>query len=221
MPRRSKAHLARSGQQAATPTRGSRFMHPVRAGLITTILAGATAAFGLAAAAYPLLQSPPAPAGMPARQVITSADIDRSAEAQNVASMKATVMGYAAQQEVLAAHRARHKAAPVTTVTTPQARTPPPPSYPVSAGAYSYAGLEHIWEANGGSSQTAAVAACIAEHESGGRANAISPTSDYGLWQIHDDPAALNPSVSAATAVRMSFDGTNWSAWTTAGSCGV
>jgi hypothetical protein len=87
------------------------------------------------------------------------------------------------------------------------------------AGDYSYAALEQIWEANGGSAATANVAACIAAHESGGNPAAVSPTADYGLWQIHDNPAALNPDTSAAIAVEMSSDGTNWSPWTTEGDC--
>ena len=48
----------------------------------------------------------------------------------------------------------------------------------------------------------------------------ISRTNDYGLWQIHDGgPAMFNPVANAATAVRMSADGTNWSPWTTAVFC--
>jgi hypothetical protein len=41
-----------------------------------------------------------------------------------------------------------------------------------------------------------------------------------GLWQIHDGgPAMFHPVANAATAVRMSADGTNWSPWTTAAFC--
>lgn len=89
------------------------------------------------------------------------------------------------------------------------------------AGVYGQGALETLWTAAGGSAGTAAVAACIAEHESGGDPSAISPTDDFGLWQEHADPAALDPATSAATAVQMSADGADWSAWTTAGSCGV
>ena len=63
--------------------------------------------------------------------------------------------------------------------------------------------------AEGGNPTDESFAACIAEHESGGNPGAISPTSDYGLWQEHDDPAALNPAISAKTAVQMSSDGTD------------
>lgn len=85
---------------------------------------------------------------------------------------------------------------------------------------YSFGALEHLWMAVGGSGRTASHAACIAEHESGGNPDAISPTNDWGLWQIHDGgPRMLNPAANAATAVRMSDDGRNWSAWTTARMC--
>ena len=85
---------------------------------------------------------------------------------------------------------------------------------------YSFAALEHLWIAAGGSGRTASHAACIAEHESGGNPNAISRTNDWGLWQIHNGGRRmLNPAANAATAVRMSHNGTNWSAWTTRRMC--
>jgi hypothetical protein len=88
------------------------------------------------------------------------------------------------------------------------------------AALYSFGALEHLWMAAGGSGRRAAHAACIAEHESGGNARAISRTNDWGLWQIHNGgPRMLNPAANAATAVRMSHNGTNWSAWTTRRMC--
>ena len=99
------------------------------------------------------------------------------------------------------------------------AHSPAPPAAAPRDGIYSYAALEQLWVAEGGNPADEAFAACIAEHESGGNPGAISPTSDYGLWQEHDDPAALNPAVSAQTAVRMSSDGTDWSPWTTEPDC--
>ncbi len=85
---------------------------------------------------------------------------------------------------------------------------------------YSFGALEHLWMAVGGSGRTASHAACIAEHESGGNPNAISRTNDWGLWQIHNGGRRmLNPAANAATAVRMSHNGTNWSPWTTRGKC--
>lgn len=86
-------------------------------------------------------------------------------------------------------------------------------------GAYGYAALETLWVQAGGDPAHEAFAACIAEHESGGNPRAISPTSDYGLWQEHNDPAALDPVVSARTAVQMSSNGRSWSAWTTETDC--
>lgn len=87
--------------------------------------------------------------------------------------------------------------------------------------------IEALWEQEGGSSSTAATAVCIADSESGdgstyGKASAESPTGDYGLFQIHGRPDLDgNAAANTAEAVRMSNDGQNWSAWSTAGKCGV
>ena len=107
-------------------------------------------------------------------------------------------------------YRPRHAAAPAAAPQPPPAR---------QGGIFSYAALEQLWVDEGGNPADEGFAACIAEHESGGNPGAISPTSDYGLWQEHDDPAALDPVVSAQAAVQMSSDGTNWSAWTTEPDC--
>jgi hypothetical protein len=83
---------------------------------------------------------------------------------------------------------------------------------------YSCAGLEQLWEQAGGSSAQAFMAAEIAMAESGGNPNAISPTDDFGLWQIngsHGSLATLNPLQNAKSAVILSGDGTNWGPWTT------
>lgn len=89
---------------------------------------------------------------------------------------------------------------------------------PTSAGTYSCGGLEALWEEAGGSSGEAVMAAEIAMAESGGNPNAISPTDDFGLWQIngsHGAEATLNPLGNASAAVDISGDGSNWSPWTT------
>ncbi len=89
---------------------------------------------------------------------------------------------------------------------------------PTSAGTYSCGGLEALWEEAGGSSGEAVMAAEIAMAESGGNPNAISPTDDFGLWQIngsHGAEATLNPLGNARAAVDISGDGSNWSPWTT------
>jgi LysM repeat protein len=87
-----------------------------------------------------------------------------------------------------------------------------------SAGTYSCSGLESLWEQAGGSAGEAMMAASIAMAESGGNPNAISPTNDYGLWQIngsHGAQATLNPLGNAKAAVSISGNGSNRGAWTT------
>ena len=91
---------------------------------------------------------------------------------------------------------------------------------PGTYNVYSYAGLERLWIAAGGSPGTAAHAACIAEHESGGRQWVVSPTDDWGLWQIHNGGYYMLAALpNAERAVSMSRNGTDWSQWTTAGYC--
>jgi Lysozyme like domain len=87
-----------------------------------------------------------------------------------------------------------------------------------AAGSYSCSALESLWEEAGGNSADAFMAAEIATAESSGNPNAISPTDDYGLWQINasnGDLATLNPFDNAKSAIILSHDGTNWDAWTT------
>lgn len=93
-------------------------------------------------------------------------------------------------------------------------------------GTYSWSGLEALWRAAGGPGWAAATAACIAEHESSGESWQISPTGDYGLWQINRPSwgaalATLDPYGNARAAVIISHGGTNWSAWATRYYCGV
>jgi hypothetical protein len=87
---------------------------------------------------------------------------------------------------------------------------------------YSYYGLEQLWASAGGSTAHEAAAACIAEKESGGYIYALSPTNDYGLWQIHNGGSAMYDAyANARRAIAMSSDGTDWSQWTTHSLCGV
>lgn len=85
---------------------------------------------------------------------------------------------------------------------------------------YNYAQLEYIWIQAGGSQQWAPMAAAISMAESGGNSNAISPTNDYGLWQInasaHPSQATLDVMGNARAAVAISNGGTNWRPWCTA-----
>jgi LysM repeat protein len=87
-----------------------------------------------------------------------------------------------------------------------------------SQGSYSCSALEQEWEAAGGSAAHAFMAAEIAMAESGGNPNAVSPTDDFGLWQINGSNGALatlNAFQNAKSAIILSDDGTNWGPWTT------
>lgn len=88
----------------------------------------------------------------------------------------------------------------------------------VVGGKYSCSALEQLWKQAGGSSAHAFMAAEIAMAESGGNPNAISPTNDFGLWQINGSNGALatlNPLQNAKSAITLSNNGTNWGPWTT------
>jgi LysM repeat protein len=87
------------------------------------------------------------------------------------------------------------------------------------SGTLSCTGLEDLWEAAGGSSGEAFMAAEIAMAESGGNQYALSPTDDYGYWQINASHgpamATFNPIGNAKAAIAISDDGSDWGAWTT------
>jgi LysM repeat protein len=87
------------------------------------------------------------------------------------------------------------------------------------SGTLSCAGLEALWEDAGGSHGEAFMAAEIAMAESGGRQYALSPTNDYGYWQINGShgsaEATFNPTGNARAAIAISGNGSNWGAWTT------
>lgn len=119
-----------------------------------------------------------------------------------------------AAHEAHLAHLAHERDSSGTTTTVSHVSS----SAPTSSGSYSCSGLEGLWEEAGGSSGTAFMAAEIAMAESGGNPNAISPTDDFGLWQIngsHGSMATLNPLGNAHSAISISGDGSNWGAWTT------
>jgi LysM repeat protein len=89
---------------------------------------------------------------------------------------------------------------------------------PAPQGMYNCSGLEQLWDQAGGDPADSFMAAEIAMAESGGNPNAISPTDDYGLWQINASNgslATLDPFDNAKSAIILSDDGTNWNAWTT------
>lgn len=112
-----------------------------------------------------------------------------------------------------------------TTTTTPASTS--------STGAMSFAEIEQLWIANGGSKAAAPVMAAIAIAESGGRSTALNntpATGDYsvGLWQINyydgllasrtaefGTPASLqgNANAQAQAAIKLSNNGTNLGPW--------
>jgi LysM repeat protein len=108
---------------------------------------------------------------------------------------------------------------------TPRHAKPAPPPRVVTTivqsapqGRYSCSNLESLWEQAGGSPAHALMAAEIARAESGGNPNAISPTDDFGLWQInasHGSLATLNAYQNARSAIILSDNGTDWNPWTT------
>jgi LysM repeat protein len=87
------------------------------------------------------------------------------------------------------------------------------------SGKLGCSGLEALWEAAGGSHAEAVIAAEIALAESGGNQYALSPTDDYGYWQINASHgpamATFNPIGNAKAAIAISDDGHDWAAWTT------
>jgi LysM repeat protein len=86
------------------------------------------------------------------------------------------------------------------------------------SGTLGCSGLERLWEDAGGNPAEAVMAASIAMAESGGRQYALSPTDDYGYWQINASNGSLatfNPYGNARAAITLSDNGTNWSPWTT------
>ena len=87
------------------------------------------------------------------------------------------------------------------------------------SGQLGCSGLEELWEDAGGFSGEAVLAASIAMAESGGNQYALSPTDDYGYWQINGSHgpalATYNALGNAKAAVEISSNGGNWTPWTT------
>jgi LysM repeat protein len=90
---------------------------------------------------------------------------------------------------------------------------------PSANGSYSCNGLETLWEQAGGPVDEAEMAASIAMAESSGNPDAVSSTSDLGLWQInvaaHGSEATFDPLANAEAAVNISDDGSDWTPWVT------
>ena len=111
-----------------------------------------------------------------------------------------------------------HPVAPGNGTTTDTSSSSSSSGWVPPPGDYSCSDLENLWDAAGGNRNAAFMAAEIAMAESGGNPNAISPTDDYGLWQINASNGALatlNPYENAKSAIILSDDGSNWDPWTT------
>lgn len=89
---------------------------------------------------------------------------------------------------------------------------------------YGIADLAAIWERNGGAHNARVIAVSVSLAESGGDSVAVSPSSDYGLWQINsihfgsvgiDAHNWNNVDVNARAAIAISSNGTNWGPWCT------
>jgi LysM repeat protein len=88
----------------------------------------------------------------------------------------------------------------------------------VLGGTLGCSGLEQLWDAAGGNPADAFIAAEIAMAESGGNQYALSPTDDYGYWQINISNGSLatfDAYGNARAAIIISQDGTDWGPWTT------
>lgn len=86
------------------------------------------------------------------------------------------------------------------------------------SGTLSCSGLEQLWDNAGGNPGASFMAAEIAEAESGGNEYATGPNGERGYWQINPVNGYLStydPYGNAKAAIVLSYDGTNWSAWTT------
>lgn len=100
-----------------------------------------------------------------------------------------------------------------TTITASSGR-----GYASLGGTLGCSGLEQLWIDAGGARSAAFMAAEIAMAESGGNQYALSPTHDYGYWQINASNGSLatfNAYGNARAAITLSSNGTNWSPWTT------
>jgi hypothetical protein len=141
----------------------------------------------------------------------------QSASAAHSAQLAASE-AHAAHLAHLAHVNGQHTSSPASHSSTTTVSDVSHSAAPTSSGSYSCSGLESLWKEAGGSSGEAFMAAEIAMAESGGNPNAVSPTDDFGLWQIngsHGALATLNPLGNARAAVSVSSNGSNWGAWTT------
>lgn len=85
--------------------------------------------------------------------------------------------------------------------------------------------IAYYWEHNGGHADAVVDAVAVVLAESGGRTDAVSPSADYGLWQINQihlrelgytEQQLFDPNNNAWAAIQISGNGTNWGPWCTA-----
>jgi hypothetical protein len=89
---------------------------------------------------------------------------------------------------------------------------------------YTISNIANFWLRAGGSPAHMVAAVSVSQAESGGNSSAISPSNDWGLWQINivnfhwlgvSTGTIRDPLVNAHCAVVMSGNGTNWAPWCT------
>ena len=81
------------------------------------------------------------------------------------------------------------------------------------SGTLSCSGLEELWEVGGRQSGRRVHGGRDREAESGGNQNALSPTDDYGYWQINGcngSLATFSAYGNARSAIILSDNGSNW-----------
>jgi hypothetical protein len=105
------------------------------------------------------------------------------------------------------------------------ADTGPAGTAPTVAGNYTLSSLQALWQSQGGSSQTAFIAANVAMAESGGRPAVQSNNPDgginVGLWQLDTKGVGSgytiaqlsDPATNCRITVMATANGTNWSEW--------
>src|SRR5208337_994930 len=86
--------------------------------------------------------------------------------------------------------------------------------------AYTYQQIENLWVQNGGSADTAPMAAAVAMAESSGNPNAFNGNDphggSFGLFQIngaHGAQATYDVNGNVQAAIAISNNGANWKAW--------
>jgi len=93
--------------------------------------------------------------------------------------------------------------------------------------------IAQLWISEGGNPAKVGIAKCIVRAESGGDAKVTSPNPDgginVGLYQLDTKGKGAgytvqqlqDPALNTRVAIRGSSNGNDWSAWATAGGCGV